>query len=225
MLLEYFGERAEPCGNCDTCLEPVEGFDGTVAAQKALSAIYRTGQRYGAGHIVDVLRGVTTDKVERAGHHLLPTFGIGAEYGQAQWRSILRQLAALGLVRIDVQGHGGLRLGEDVRPVLRGERPVVLRRDPGRRGTGGDKRPAGERALDDETDRALFRELKEIRLGLAREQNVPPYVIFHDSTLAAVARTRPRTLDALSTLPGVGTSKLGRYGNAILRAVESFEAR
>ncbi|HET8725929.1 MAG TPA: DNA helicase RecQ, partial [Alphaproteobacteria bacterium] len=141
VLLEYFGDRGEPCGNCDTCLEPVESFDGTVEAQKALSAVYRTGQRFGAAHVIDVLMGADTEKIRSFGHDRLSVHGVGKDVGRDQWRSILRQLVAHGLLVTDIAGHGGLHLGEDCRAILRGERRVELRRDVRRRGA----RTAGAR--------------------------------------------------------------------------------
>ena len=194
VLLGYFGETlAQPCGNCDTCLEPVATFDGTELAQKALSAVYRTGQRFGAAHLVDVLRGETSERVSTLGHDRLSVFGVGRDLDAVAWRSVLRQLVAQDLVVVDVEGHGGLHLGADCRPVLRGERRVELRHDPrparattARRGA----RPERQ-ALDPAAD-ALFQALRARRLELARAQGVPPYVIFHDATLVAIAERRPR---------------------------------
>lgn len=220
VLLEYFSDSCEPCGNCDTCLEPVETFDGLEAAQKALSAIYRTGQRFGAGHIIEVLRGELGERVRSLGHHRLPTFGVGKDVSANEWKSILRQLIALGHVFVDVEGHGSLRLGPDVRGVLRGETPVLLRKDP----SSARKARTSERrtAFDDPEDEAMFQHLRGTRMELARAQGVPPYVIFHDSTLVEIARRRPQSMDAMAAVPGVGAGKLTRYGQAFLDAVQSF---
>ena len=218
VLLGYFGEElAEPCGNCDVCLDRPEGFDGTELAQKALSAIYRTGQRFGSGHVIDVLRGEGNERIRRLGHDQLSVFGIGRALEPAAWRSVLRQLAAQGLIEIDVEGHGGMALAGDCRAVLRGERPVELRRDPATR-RGSTKARAASRLspLTDPAAEGLFQRLREWRLRSARAQGVPPYVIFHDATLLAIAAARPRTRRDLEGLPGLGAAKLERYGDALL---------
>jgi len=223
VLLEYFGDGCEPCGNCDTCLSPPQAFDGTVAAQKALSAVYRTGQRYGGAHVIDVLLGKATEKAVAAGHDRLPTFGVGSEFDAKAWRSILRQLVSLGLLRVDLEGHGALRLTETSRPVLRGETPVSLRREVGERrratAAAGGRTGAAAGTLDSAEQRSLFEALRAKRLEIAREANLPPYVIFHDSTLVAMARERPRDRAALGLLPGVGERKLERYGEAFLAVI------
>ncbi len=228
VLLEYFGDACPPCGNCDTCLEPVEGFDGTVAAQKALSCVYRTGQRFGAGHLIEVLLGAEGERIRALGHDRLSTFGIGKELDREQWRSVFRQLVAMGLLAVDVEGHGGLSLGPDCRPVLRGERRITLRRDPvrgrarrGERGLGGgpDAPTKGPAALATPEEQALFAALRARRMELAKAQGVPPYVIFHDTALIAMARERPTQLHQLGQLPGVGEAKLTRYGPAFLAVI------
>ncbi|MGC2856920.1 DNA helicase RecQ [Novispirillum sp. DQ9] len=224
VLLEYFNDGCEPCGNCDTCLEPVDQFDGTEVAQKALSAIYRTGQRFGAGHVIDVLRGTTTERVRSLGHHRLPTFGVGETESKDTWQSVLRQLIAMGHVVVDVDGHGGLHLGPNVRPVLRGEEKIWLRRDPGRSKARKDRTSERRTVLDRPEDEALFQALRGRRLELAKEQGVPPYVIFHDATLVEIARARPATLTAMAELPGIGASKLERYGREFLDVVTGFVA-
>ncbi len=222
VLLEYFGESlAEPCGNCDTCLEPVESFDGTVPAQMALSCVYRTGQRFGAAHVVDVLLGNANERAIRLGHDRLPTFGVGETYSAKAWRSIIRQLVALRLLEVDVEGHGGLRLGAqaEVRPVLRGERRIELRRDPEAKRASRAERRTAAKVIEDPAAEALFQALRAKRMELARAQGVPPYVIFHDATLVEVALRRPIDRDALATVPGIGAAKLARYGEAILNVV------
>ena len=221
VLLEYFGETlAEPCGNCDTCLEPVESFDGTEAAQKALSAVYRTGQRFGAGHVIDVLVGGDGARIHRFGHDRLSTYGVGGEYSRTEWRAIFRQLVAMGLLVVDVAGHGGLRLGPDCRAVLRGERRIELRRDAlGRRAAKAAK-PRSAATFDDPADEALFEALRARRRALAKAQGVPPYVIFHDSTLVEIAHAKPVEPHQLARLSGVGAVKLERYGAAFLAVVE-----
>jgi ATP-dependent DNA helicase RecQ len=228
MLLDYFGEvLPDPCGNCDSCLHPVAQIDGTIAAQKALSCVIRTGQRFGAAHLTDVLVGGDTERVRQFGHNSLPTYGVGKDHTRDQWRDIFRQLIAHGLLTQDMEGHGGLRLGPPdlCRPVLRGETQVWLREDV----TANLKRAAKTKAssgnkpvaatLDNAAEEALFQTLRSLRLTLAKEQNVPPYVIFHDTTLIALAKTRPHSLTEMGKVPGVGAAKLERYGDAFLQAL------
>ncbi|PWV59280.1 DNA helicase RecQ [Plasticicumulans acidivorans] len=221
-LLAYFGETyPEPCGNCDTCLQPVATWDGTVAAQKALSCVYRTGNRFGVGHLIDVLLGKASDKVHEHGHQHVSTFGIGSELDVAGWRSVYRQLIAAGMLAVDLEGYGALRLTEAARPVLRGETRLLLRRDPTPKGRSRDARPARDGARRDGpqlavTDRALWEALRARRTALAREQGVPPYVIFHDATLVEMIERAPRSLAELGTVSGVGHKKLERYGEDFL---------
>lgn len=216
VLLAYFGERDHsPCGNCDTCLEPVATWDGTVAAQKAISAVYRTGQRFGVGHVVDVLLGRATERIVELGHDRLPTFGVGAELSKSEWQSVIRQLVAAGHLEPDSDGYGGLRVGESARAVLRGEVRVELRRDPAEARKGRARRTASP-SLISEAEAPLWERLRELRLELAREQGVPPYVIFHDATLLDMLRLKPRDLRSMAQIPGVGRSKLERYGAQFL---------
>ena len=224
VLLEGFGEvYPKPCGNCDNCLEPADTWDGTVAVQKALSCIYRTGQRFGVVHLIDVLRGADHERIRQHGHDKLTVYGLGRELDESTWRSVYRQILAGGLAVIDIDGYGALRLTEASRAVLRGEQPVRLRRDPevikGKRGPkpGAARRSAVEFA-DPDTE-ARFLALRELRSRLAREQNVPAYVIFHDSTLAAIAEADPQDLDELGEIAGLGARKLERYGEAVLDAL------
>jgi ATP-dependent DNA helicase RecQ len=230
VLLEYFGETpGGPCGNCDTCLEPVESFDGTEVARKALSCVYRTGQRFGAAHVTDVLLGADSERIHGFGHDQISTFGIGKELDKAGWRSVIRQLVAMGLLQVDLEGHGGLRLGPDCRAVLRGEQSVQLRREvarpkrrAGRGESGGASAPRP--TLSGAGEERLFHALRQRRLELAREQGIPPYVIFHDSTLIEIARARPADLAALARLRGVGAAKLERYGAAFLAVIAATGA-
>jgi len=225
VLLEYFGDEIkEPCGNCDTCLEPVETFDGTVPAQKVLSCIYRTGETFGAGHIIDVLLGEDNDKIKRFRHQNLSTYGIGKELKRDNWRSVIRQLVALGLIRMDMEGFGGLKLGAEVRSVLRGEQTVLMRKDPDGRGANPTRR--GARAsvvLEREDDKALFEALRITRKSLAEEQGVPPYVIFADTTLVEMAQKRPQSNDSFLDLSGVGQTKLMRYGPTFIDTITAFD--
>ena len=222
VLLNYFADALpQPCGNCDICLNPVKRWDGTVAAQKALSAVYRTGQRFGVQHLIDVLTGKETERVLQWSHHLIKTFGVGTEIGRSAWQSIFRQLVAGGYLSVDVEGHGGLRFGPKAPPVVKGQETVEFRVDrvvesSGRRS--GPKR--GAAPIELEPDEAkLFEALRALRMDLAREQGLPPYVIFHDTTLVAMARNRPRDRDAMAQIPGVGRSKLDRYGDQFLVAI------
>ena len=213
-LLDYFGEASAPCGNCDTCLEPPQTWDATDAARKALSCIFRTGQRFGARHLIDVLRGTATQRVDQWGHEKLSVFGIGAALDEATWRDVFRQLVTLGLARPDHAAFGALRLTEDSRPVLKGEQRIDMRRMSARKGKlERVRRKAGD--LSD-ADASLLERLRTWRSGEAREQSVPAYVIFHDATLTAIAAARPQSLEDLSTIHGVGTRKLERYGPALL---------
>jgi ATP-dependent DNA helicase RecQ len=226
-LLAHFGETlAEPCGNCDLCLDPAESFDGTVAAQKALSAALRTGQRFGVGHLIDVLLGVENEKIQRQGHDQLPTFGVGKELDRKAWGSVFRQLVVLGLVDVAHDAFGALRVTEAARPVLRGERQIRLRRDSATKVKQALRKEVRAENRDrtlglDEAASRRFEALRAERLRLAREQGVPPYVIFHDSTLLALATRRPQALADLVDIPGMGEMKRDRYGATMLAALAS----
>jgi ATP-dependent DNA helicase RecQ len=213
-LLDYFGEASAPCGNCDTCLEPPETWDATDAARKALSAIYRTGQRFGAVHLMDILRGKPTQRVSQWNHDRLSVFGIGADLDELVWRSVFRQLVALGYARPDHDSFGALRLAPAARTVLKGEQSVEMRRASPRRA-----KSAKRRAAASGTDSPLLVRLKAWRTKIAREQSVPPYVVFHDATLSAIAAVRPTDLDGLSTIAGIGAKKLERYGPGLLQVI------
>jgi len=229
VLLNYFGESTDEdvCGNCDNCLRPPNTTDGTVAAQKVLSCIARTGQRFGSGHVTDVLLGRDTDKVRRHGHETVSTYGIGAGRSKTEWRSVIRELVAQGFVEVDVAGYGALTLTEACRPVLRGETTVALRpRDTNQAvssASSSSTKTANTDALPDEgPDRALFEALCEQRTELAREQEVPPYVIFNDKTLHAMVEHRPQTLREFRSLHGVGDVKRDRYGDTFLKVIQAF---
>jgi len=220
-LLGYFGEADHPpCGNCDNCRTPVPSWDGTVAAQKALSAVYRTGQRFGAHHLVDILLGHETERVIRLRHNRLKTFGIGHELDRRGWLSVIRQLVAQGFVLPDLAGHGGLSLALGAAEILRGTRTVRFRLDPHglTRQTPKPDRKVAAIELD-AAGRAVWEALRAWRSAEARQQELPPYVIFHDSTLIEVARRRPTSREALLNIPGVGASKLDRYGSAVIGIV------
>ncbi|HTN61232.1 MAG TPA: RQC domain-containing protein, partial [Devosia sp.] len=219
-ILSHFGELYEaPCNNCDTCRSPVESWDGTEAAIKALAAIYRTGQRFGAAHVIDVLVGKSTEKVERFGHQNQPVFGAGKDIDAKSWQSVLRQLTANGLVVVDHAAHGALTLGEGARAVFKRERTVTLRKDQPKKTAEVRRQLAGAVQLA-EPAMSIFNALRAERLRIAREQGVPPYVVFQDATLRAMALTRPRQLHDLLDLPGVGQAKLERYGEAFLAVLD-----
>ncbi len=220
-LLAYFGEHMEqPCGNCDTCLMPPQTWDASEAAQKLLSCIYRSGQRFGAGHIIDVLRGRETDKVLQRGHQHLTTFGIGKELTDQQWRSLVRQLLTRGLLEMDVQGYGGLRLTERCRPVLRGEERLLLRVDTVV--SSRDERARAARAELPASLEPLWNALRDCRKQLAEEQGIAPFMVFHDATLREMALRRPRSLAAMLDISGIGQSKLNNYGAAFLKVIREF---
>ncbi|TYR30036.1 DNA helicase RecQ [Mesorhizobium microcysteis] len=218
-LLAYFGDRSAPCGNCDTCAEPPRLFDGTTSAQKALSCIYRTGERFGQAYVVDVLLGVENDRIAQLGHDRVSTFGIGTEHDNRTWRAILRQLIALRLVDVDLAGHGGLSIAAAGRDFLR-DKPTLMLRVPQPPRARRDKlaRSAAQSSLAD-SDRELFQALRAKRMEIARTQNVPPYVIFHDKTLIELAAARPASRAELENVPGIGEAKLDRYGPAFLSVI------
>jgi len=231
-LLAYFGETSHACGNCDNCLLPPQVWDGTDAARKLLSTIYRvqqaSGISFGTGHIMDILRGKATDKVKQFGHDQVSTFGIGAIFSEAQLRGVLRQLIAVGAVEVDAQAFNTLRLTEGSRAVLRGEQTVMLREaiaapssSRSRRTPSAKPAAAAVAAGLTEAGQARFAALKAWRAEVAREHNLPAYVIFHDATLAAIAALAPHSLDDLQTVSGIGAKKLQAYGLEVLRVVGS----
>ncbi len=217
-LLAYFGEQLPaPCGNCDNCLDPPATFDATEAAQLALSCVYRTGQRFGVGYLIEVLRGGDDPRIASFGHDRLALYGRGRERSAAQWRSLFRQLAARGLVSVDIDGHGGLRLTDAARPVLRGEQRLDLREESGARER---RRRKGSAApVLASAEQALFDALRAERRRLADAHGVPTYVIFHDATLMQMAAQRPQTLPELAQINGVGAAKLERYGAEFLAVI------
>jgi len=226
VMLSYFGdELAEPCGNCDTCLEPVEGWDGTKVAQKALYCVHQTGQRFGAVHLTDILIGKSTERVRQFGHDSLSAFGGGRELGSDEWPSVFRQLVAMGLLAVDIEQYGALKLTDEYHPLMRGEREVRLRKDPKPEKKGAKvkgKKAAKTAATSRPQDNPLFELLRELRLGLSKEADVPPFVIFHDSTLREMARLRPTTVKQFADIPGVGKHKLERYGEAFVGVIRQF---
>ncbi|MEN9476127.1 MAG: hypothetical protein RLZZ300_268 [Pseudomonadota bacterium] len=220
VLLNYFGEERQPCGNCDVCDNPPELWDGTQAAQKALSAIFRTGMRFGVTHLTDILRGKATDKVKQWNHDQLPTFGVGSDLDDHAWKSVFRQLAAAGLVHVDMAEHGALQLTEAAREVLKGQRTVQLRRPVKRKST--PSRSSSSVASDlSPADEALFQLLRKWRADTAREQAVPAYVILHDKTLRELAEVRPVSHGLLAGITGMGSAKIEHYGAELLELIRN----
>jgi len=213
-LLSYFGESAQACGNCDVCLNPPTLWDGTEAAQKLLSAVYRTGQRFGAGHVIDVLLGKSTEKTEKFGHATLSVFGVGAGQTDKVWRAVLRQLVVRGLLEVDHSAYGALKLTAAARPVLRGEEQVWLRVIAARA-----KRSKTRLAGDHNNEDPVFLALRAWRRATANEKGLFAYVILHDSTLREIAARKPTTLDELAEIPGLGAKKLEAYGEDVLGVV------
>ncbi|MDP1750535.1 MAG: RQC domain-containing protein, partial [Reyranella sp.] len=225
-LLSYFGEQSEPCGNCDLCVEGVERFDGTIDAQKAMSAILRTGERFGVEHLVAILTGERTENVTKFNHDRLPTFGVGSGRKAGEWRSIFRQLSAVGLIAQDLMEHGRWWVTEEGWRVLKGEARIELRKDltsgaaKGKAGSRRDRR-AATAAIVGDADTGLLDALKALRTKLARTQNVPAYVVFSDRTLAELASHRPANAGAMREIHGIGDAKLERYGAAFLEVIRA----
>jgi ATP-dependent DNA helicase RecQ len=225
VLLQYFGEtRQEPCGNCDTCLEPARTWDGTVAAQKALSAVRRTGERFGQSYLIDLLLGHADERMSRLGHDRLPTFGVGADLDRRTWQSVFRQLVAGGLLEVDLDGYGGMRLAGDAAQVLRGKRALELRHDPTplrgpRRAKGAGAAPGG---LASDADRGLFEALRAKRRELAGANGLAPFMVFPDRTLIELAARKPADGAALKTIHGIGQAKRERWGEDFLQVIREF---
>ena len=217
ILLGYFGEDSAPCGNCDLCERPARLFDATEPVRKALSAALRTGESFGAGHLIDILIGNATDKVRARGHDRLPTFGVGRELGRSGWQAVFRQMMGRDLIRPDPERHGALRMTETARPVLRGEEPVILREDTVEAARAAPR--TEPQALVAEADEGLLAALKAKRRELAEAARVPAYVVFPDRTLIEMAQTRPQTLDDMAGITGVGAAKLARYGGLFLAVI------
>lgn len=222
-ILRYFGEtHPGNCQQCDNCLSPVDTWEATQAAQMALSCVFRTGQRFGVGHLIDVLLGKNTAQIERFQHHAISTFGIGKAFTVSQWSSVYRQLIAAGLLEADIQAYGGLRLTEAARPILKGEQAIWLRADiePEKRISRAERGARAREAYAGANDDPLWQALKAKRLALAKEQGVPPYVIFHDSTLLEILNQKPQSLTEMGKISGIGQAKLMRYGDAFLEVLE-----
>ncbi|TVQ83736.1 MAG: DNA helicase RecQ [Micavibrio sp.] len=218
VILDYFGDSCAPCGNCDTCLSPPETFDGTVVAQKALSAVYRTDQRFGTGYVTDVLRGKENARILGFGHEKISVYGIGADFSAAEWQAVFRQLIALNLLKVDAQ-YGGLQLTQAGLDFLKEKKTLRLRKAEKGKKRKTLRKAAAEQSFTDEADIALFNDLKAVRTELARKQGVPPYVIFHDKTLQDMVLLKPDTLERMAMVHGVGASKLDKYGPAFLGVI------
>ncbi len=216
-LLAFFGEDSVPCGNCDQCETPPETFDGTKAVRMALSAMLRTGEYFGAGHLIDILIGNETDKVQQRGHDTLPTFGVGKEFSRNEWQAIFRQMMGHDLVRPDSERYGAFRMTDIARPILRDEETIELRRDTIHHAKSS-RRPAVKALVSDE-DAPLLSALKAKRRALAEEARAPAYIIFNDRTLIEMAETRPMTLDDMASIGGVGAKKLEKYGEMFLSVI------
>ncbi len=222
-LLSYFGEQQkEPCGNCDNCLEPVESWEGTTEAQKALSCVFRTGQRFGVNYLIDVLRGKKTPRIEQFRHDQVSTFGIGQELTEVQWRSVFRQLMARGFIAVDLEGFGSLKLTSESRPVLRGEETIYFRKDVARAKKSSRRKKTNQAGRyadsfsDKSEEKVVWEALRAKRTDIAQEQGVPAYIIFHDATLMEMVEYHPTTRHELSQISGVGASKLEKYGDEFL---------
>ena len=219
LLLYFDGQSKQHCGNCDNCQTPVDTWDGTEAARMALSVVYRTGQRFGVNHLIEVLLGKETDKIFQFNHHLLSTHGVGKDLDSNQWRSVFRQLVARGYISVDLDRFGGLRLEESCRALLRGEQPIQLRRDQKQKVA---RKKQTRTSLPGDIDIGLWEALRDRRRLFAEDQGVPPFVIFHDSTLIAMIEQMPRNLDEFKMLSGVGERKLKKYGPAFLDLLATF---
>lgn len=224
-ILDYFGQQSEACGNCDTCLSPPISFDGSVAAQKILSTIYRVDQRFAAGHVIDVIRGIDTDRVKQWRHDQLSTYGIGSDKSEAEWRALLRQMIALGLVSVDYENFSSLKLTEESRAVLRGEAKVQLRQYKKAEKAVKHKRQSAkdfaEANLDD-LEQKIFERLRWWRVETAKAHNTAAFIIFHDSTLREIAKAKPRSLEDLRGVTGVGAKKLESYGEELVSLIAEF---
>jgi ATP-dependent DNA helicase RecQ len=223
LLLGYFGETyPDACGNCDTCSQQIEIWDGSIAAQKALSCVYRTGQRFGAVHLTDVLMGKRTERVLQLKHDRLKTFGVGDDLSQGEWRSVFRQLLAGGFLTVDLGKISGFRLTEKSWPVLKGTRGVQLRKDPHPMKSKKSPRPSSPTVLEfeNEQEMQLFEKLRRLRLEMARELGLPPYVVFHDKTLKEMAILKPQNRTGMLQVTGIGEVKLERYGDRFLDVIK-----
>lgn len=223
VILDYFGDKGVPCGNCDTCDNPPETFDGTIAAQKAISCVYRTDQRFGVSYLIDVLLGKADERIKNFGHDKVSTFGIGTDYSKHEWQSIFRQLVAQNLLMVDAAEHGGIKITPAGQAFLREKKTVALRKyEPTAKALKAARKMA-DTSFATHEDQVLFNALKSARQELARTQNVPSYIIFHDKTLREMALYRPASLQAMTHITGMGEKKLEKYGRTFLKVITDFE--
>jgi ATP-dependent DNA helicase RecQ len=221
-LLAYFGETIDPCGNCDVCIDPVEMVEGQAVGQQALSAVLRTGQRFGAAHIIDVLRGAKTEKILSLGHDELPTYGVGAARDKNAWRSIIRQLVAAGFLNLDIAGYGGLTITATGRDLLRGAAAFSYRADTMGRASSAARKSKATPITDlDEAGMALLGVLKDLRRALASERKVPAYIVFSDRSLHDMAERQPATTDAFADIHGVGAAKLRDFADIFMAKIKA----
>lgn len=221
VLLEYFGDASNPCNNCDTCLTPPKTFDATIAAQKAISCVYRTGQRFGVSYLIDILLGKNNDRIHNLGHDKISTFAIGQEYGKNEWLSIFRQLVAQNLLMVDMENHGGLKITEQGTKFLKEKSSIHMRKYTGKVKAGSSKDKA-TLALTSQNDQGLFDALKAKRTELAKAQNLPPYIIFHDKTLREISIQKPHNDTTMAQISGVGQRKIELYGQEFLQVVAEY---
>jgi len=225
ILLEYFGDESQPCGNCDNCLNKPETFDATVAAQKAISCAFRTEQRFGVGYLIDVLLGNADDRMKNFGHDQVSTFGIGREFSKVEWQGIFRQLIAMNLLKVDIEGFGGLKITDAGRKFLQSKEKILMRKMAVK--VKNNKSEAADNksktkilfALEGDFENELFAQLKAKRLEIAKAQNLPPYIVFHDKTLIEMVKVLPKSLSEMSKISGVGEAKVKKYGEEFLRVV------
>ena len=225
VLLAYFGEElSKPCGYCDTCSGKVDTWDGTIVAQKALSCVYRTGQRFGAAYLTDVLLGKDDERICRFGHDRVSTFGIGTELSEREWKSVFRQLVAAGLLSIDIDGKGGFQLSPLSRPVLRGEQKFELRKDPEPTKSKKAAKPKHEITdfSNDSFSTELWENLRALRLDIAKQQSIAPFIVFHDSTLKEMVKYLPQSIEQMGDIAGVGQRKLELYGEQFLALIQEY---
>ena len=224
IILEYFGDSSGPCHNCDTCLAPPETFDGTIAAQKALSAVYRTEQRFGVNYLIDVLLGKNDERMQRFGHDRLGVFGVGTEFSKSEWQSIFRQLVAANLLAVDIAEHGGLKFTAQGHAFLKAKQTLRLRKAQAVKAKKQKVAPTITMVpIAEDFDPRLFAALKTLRMEIAKAQNVPPYVIFHDKTLREMAMTKPASREAFGRISGVGERKMARYSEPFLQVILQYE--
>jgi ATP-dependent DNA helicase RecQ len=224
ILLDYFGETSTPCGNCDNCTNKPQTFDASIAAQKAISCVYRTGQRFGAGYLIDVLAGTVDARIQNFHHDKLSVFGIGKEFSKVEWQSIFRQLVAINFLKVDVAGHGGLQITEIGRKFLQEKPPLQMRQHIAASKTKAVPKNKLSLGLENQEEHQLLSKLKAKRMEVAKAQNVPPYMVFHDKTLLEMVKLRPKSLEALATITGVGEAKIKKYGKAFLSQICSYKS-